>query len=232
MPVSFYQRRWDVLEQFDRDDLLQSHRVIDERIALRLGDAYHLISFGDGYFDAALLTPEADADRLREALAILFDTLQPKALLRPIFDFQWLSALDRPYDEVRSASASAVFGDAGATVVDWSANVDGRLEAPPGTYRAEFGIVSSSEAGPRLARSISPFISSPAPDIPPSIWPRATFPEVAWFFDSRVALSDRVEEPSIDALFDLWSRVGTPLSQVQSSFRRSFQMEEHEQRSP
>jgi hypothetical protein len=45
--VSFYQRRWDVLQRLEDEDLLYDHRVIEERVALRLGDAQHVSSFSD-----------------------------------------------------------------------------------------------------------------------------------------------------------------------------------------
>ena len=232
VPVAFYESRWQVLTTLEETARLTEHRVTDGRIAVRLNDAYHVMSFADDYFDAALLKPDGDLDVLQEAITLLFDVVRPKTLLRPMFDFQWLVPLSRSYNQARTGSALAAFGDAGRTVEDWSATIDGRLSEPAATYRAEFGIVDSSETPPRLARAISSFVSPPDPDVPPSVWPRSTLPEVAWFFDSRVEVTDRVENPSVEALLDLWSLVSTPISEVEAAFRQSFRVEEDvEQRS-
>ena len=227
--VSFYQRRWDVLERFESAGLLHDHRVIDNRIAMRIGDTYHLVSFGDDYFDASLLRPDTDASRIRDALTILFEILQPSSLLRASFDFQWLSGLKRSYDDARASSAAGAFGDAGTTVADWAVNIDGKLDSLSATYRAEFGIVSAVEAPPRLARAMSTFVAAPDPEVPPTIWPPGTLPEVAWFFDSRCRLTERITEPSVDALFDLWSRARLPMSEVQASFKASFNLGAHDE---
>ncbi len=214
--TTYYQRQWDALTRVDDAGLLFGHRVVGDRIAMRLGDQQHVISFSSDYVDGAVLVPTGDVERVRNALEIVLEAIRPKQLLRPTFDFQWLDALETPYDEARLATATALFGTLdGAELNDWSATLDGRAVSPAGTMRAEFGVVEAAEAQVRLAREVgTQFLGPPDPDIPPGVWNVAELPDVAFFFDSQCRLSQDVGEPSVDALFDLWSAAEGPLQKL------------------
>jgi hypothetical protein len=222
VPTSYYEDRWRVLTELDSSDLLHARRVMEDRIAMRLGDPYLVVSFSDSYFDAAILAPDVDEARLRRALEVLFETIKPKALSSPIFDFQWLYEIDQDYGAARRTTVASVLGeDVGETAVDWSMNVHGTTVEPAGQYDTEYGIVSASEAPRRLARSISNTVGQADPDIPPAVWPESLMPPVAWFFDARFKPADRLE-PSVDALYEAWEASLKPISAIQKSIARTF----------
>ena len=223
--MTFFERRWAVLKHFEDADLLQQHRVVNDRIAIRLGDAYHLITFGSDYVAGALLRPDSDSGRLREGLRKVFEILEPHRLLLPEFDYQWLVKLDRPYDDVRRLSAFAGFGDSSDTVIDWAVTLDGLISEPAATYRAEFGILEASDAAARLSRAAG-MVYTPDPDVPPTLWPPQSFPPVAWFFDARCRGHLDVGEADADTLFDVWSKGQDAVDRIQSGFMARFHVGE------
>jgi hypothetical protein len=199
--ITFFERQYEILRELEANDLLWQFRTEPERISVRVGDAYHRLSFGVGHVEGALLAPDGDLSRIQNAMRIVLEAIEPDRLVRPELSAQWLMPLESDYDEARKAGIAALVGEVAASVTDWAFVFDGQLESPELTYHLEAGIVQSSEIPSRLSRVAGSF--TPDPEAPPTLWATHELPDVAFFCDSDFTVADRLEA-SPDALFSLW----------------------------
>jgi hypothetical protein len=218
--VRYFERRFSVLRRFEDQGLLRQLRVDEDRVSVRLGDANHVVVYGLRSLEGGLLQPDSDQERLQAALEVIFEELQPSRLLRPQISFQWLVSLDRDYDEARKTTAVAAWGDAGEPLFDWSALVDGKLERPNLSYRAEFGIVDAAEAPQRLSRQAG-HVTTPDRESPPTLWPVESLPDVAWFYDTICALQD-APPPTAEGVFTLMKDTYSAAERLMSAMMKKF----------
>lgn len=218
--VEYLDHRYAILRRFEELGVVRQFRAGEDRITVRLGDAHHVVVYGLGSLEGSLLRPDADEERLKAALSLIFETLKPQRLLRPRVDFQWLVALDLEYDEARVRTALQGFGEAGASVVDWSVLADGKLSGPKGTYRAEFGIVEAAEMPVRLSRQTGR-VGAAERDVPATIWPLATLPSVGWFYDVRCTLEE-APSPTVDEVWSFVDSTQSVLERLMSAMMNRF----------
>lgn len=213
--VSFFERRWELLRAFEDQGLVRQFRVHAARIDIRLGDAHHLVIFGQDGLELSLLRPDADHGRMESASRAIWTALDPPQLTRPSMTFQWLMPVEADYDDARRDVAARLLGQPqGAGHADFAALVDGECESPESTYRLEVGVVQASESPMRLAREVGR-VGVPAPEAPPSLWPPDTLPDVALFCDSDWDIHN-VPDPSIEAVLEQWTTAKEAARQIVS----------------
>jgi len=201
--LTFFERRFEVLGQYEQMGLLQQFRVREQRVSARLGDAYHFISISPDELEAGLLQPSGEFHRVESALRIAFDLLVPRRVVRPRLSFQWLIPVAEDYDTARLRAITSMIGD-----VPQLENKDPALfftasSGPDAVVNTECGIVEAAEIPRRLARQVgqlTPFADAEAPS---SLWPVDSVPNVAFFCDSIWHMV-RLDEPTADAVFECW----------------------------
>jgi hypothetical protein len=215
--LNFFEQRYAILRTFESEGLLRGFIAREGQVSARLGDSAHVVTLTPSRLEIDLLRPDADAGRLEFATKTVLEALKPERLIRPIAGFQWLLPVDKDYDEARAEAATRVFPMTGATTVtEWAFLIDGRHEDT--TYRMEVGVVEKAEIAERLARRMGRVGAEE--DIPPSMWPVETLPDVAFFGDAEWVLDD-APKAIPKAVLDMWSRVlGNATTVVSSVFDR------------
>ena len=198
--IRFFKHRYDILERLEEEGLLWGFRVEEEEISVRLGDPSHLLTFTPTYATGGVLRPDGDPGRLRLAMELVLESIEPGQLVGSRFDFQWLIAAEGEYDEVRAAAAAAFLAEAPGAVTDLAAWLDGELDDGK-PYVLECGVVEADEVPPRLARTTGRFRAARSEDIPPSLWPVEDLPAVAFFCDMNVEPTTDID--SADSYFTL-----------------------------
>lgn len=218
--VRFFEHRYRVLERLEDDALLWGFMVDENEVAVRLGDPNHLLFFGPTNVSAALLQPDGDEDRLKNAVEMVIDALEPRSLVRPTFGFQWLVGVEGSYDEVRGSAAQTFLPSAPGHATDLSAWIDGELDSGK-EYSLECGIVEAIEAPPRLARDTGRFFTHD-PRIQASLWPIENLPPVAFFCDIEFEPGDEVG--SAGDFFNRWGETREDAKGVVSVLMARFNL--------
>jgi hypothetical protein len=223
--LRFFERRFEVLRTFEDGGLLRQFRVDDDEVGMRLGDANHSLAFGVLGLDGSLYQPDADADRLRNAIRVVFDALEPERLSHATFGLQWLVPLDVSYDEAREAAARVAMPVNNFQPKDFALFSDGESRDPEATIVLECGVVGVAELPQRLARQVGR-MGPPDRSSPPTLWPADRLPEVAFFCDSNWIATQALE--SLDDLFHLWEGTQRASAEVVSELMSHFNLAPHE----
>ena len=202
--LAFFERRYSILRAFEDAGLLHQFRIEEDSVSVRLGDANHEIYFSARGLELAMFQPDGDFERLANATRAIIDHLEPKHLLRPEFNFQWLVPLDGDYDEVRRRTAGAVLPSFDGEATDFAVLVDGSRSKS--TYVFEAGIVDAAEIPQRLS-GVRGRVRRPGQiEAPPSLWPPDELPQVAFYADS-VVFERVVEEATSDGFLSAWQEM-------------------------
>jgi hypothetical protein len=199
--LNYYERRLDVLRRFEDEGLLRQFSVSEDDVSARLGDANHSINFSPTGLVAGLYQPDGDEERVRYAMAVVVEVLEPDEIVVPTFDFQWVVELEEAYDDARRRAARVAAPSSLAQANDFALWADGHLEEPDANYFFECGVVDASELPTRLAR-LHGRAGAADPRSPPSLWPRDVLPEVAFFCGVNWAVD--VADESLERVFELW----------------------------
>jgi hypothetical protein len=211
--LNFFDERYAVLRRFDSEGLLRGFLAMEGQISARLGDPGHVVTFTPSRLEVDLLRPDADAGRLELATKTVLEALRPERLIRSSAGFQWLLPIDKGYDEAREEAGRRVFPPKGATrLTEWAFLLDGRHE--DATYRMEVGVVEKGEIPDRLSRRAGRVAESE--DVPTSIWPLESLPDVAFFGDAEWDVEE-APEPTSEAVLTMWTRVRETATTVVSN---------------
>ena len=202
--LGFFERRYEVLRTLEDDGLLRSFQVRENRISVRLGDPLHVLVFGPESAEVMLLGPDGEFERLMSALETVLRTIRPAGSTRIVIGAQWLERLEIPYKDARHAAASRILGEDGdITDRDFALLTSGELSEPRVAFDLEIGVVEAAEIPQRLARQAGR-IGKVAPEVPPSLWPTESLPDVALFADSTWRPESPINEPTLDEIRSTW----------------------------
>jgi hypothetical protein len=220
--LRFFERRYEVLQEFEGLGLLRQFDIREDRVAVRLGDANHELVFASNRLEAALLQPGAEIERLERAIRIVFKFLAPERLVRPEIRFQWLDRVEKDYDDARRSAAGALFKDGGSTFTDFALLLDGQIDEAGSIYTLECGIVDAAEAPARLARHAGRLSGRPSLIAPlPTVWRSESLPPVAFFCDT-VWEPVRTLDTAPEGLFELWEGTRADATRVVLGIKDCF----------
>lgn len=198
--LNFFERRYEILRVLEKQGL-QSFDVDEDGITAHLADAQHRLSFGPQWVAVALLRKDGDIAAIHMGLETVLNMIEPRALIRPHFRYQWLWPIDRPYNEARRAAAETLLSPIEG-LFDFALVGDGSWSDPPGSYRVECGVVEQAEIALRFGDRGS-YLAPPDESLPPTLWSPETLPEVA-FYSHFVWRSEDSLNPSMEDVTTLW----------------------------
>src|SRR5262249_51813970 len=129
--------------------------------------------------------------------------------------FQWLDPIDGNYDDARRAAAQRVFGELPEIQPsDFAVLLDARSDDAAMAFRCEVGVVAANEIPPRLSRQQGRMRQG-RDEVPATIWPVSSLPEVALFCDTDwMAEGDAPE--SVQEFLNVWGSVRVSAERVVS----------------
>jgi hypothetical protein len=201
--LKYYEFRIPALRKLEEAGLLSGFRVRgEEEAGGRLGDPFHELSLSPTGVSGTMHLPSGDRSRIRRAMQLVLDVLQPEAITGALFGGRYLIPIQGDYDKVRRAAVRTLTSDSlQLPIMDWSLLVDleGTKEGQEG--QCEFGIVSRSEMRDRIAGVVGRLAGERV-----SLPDEVEFPEVALFLDqswgqSAPFLADDVHK----GLDEFWS---------------------------
>jgi hypothetical protein len=194
--LGYYENRFAALRTLERDGLLWAHRVEDDRISVRLGDPNHVLVLEPTSFEVASFMPSGDLNRLHHAFSATWEAIEPKGVLRLIAGFQWLVPLRESYEDARLYASEALLGSVGGiTDPDPAVLLFAASELSGAVMQFECGIVETSEIPYRLSREIGA-IGEATPEAPRTLWQAESLPDVAFFSDSAMFVTDVGDTPA------------------------------------
>jgi hypothetical protein len=200
--LGFFERRYEVLRRLEGRELLHSFHVEENLVSVRLGDRAHAVAFGPGRIELSTYRPEADVERMRDALELLVDALEPGPA-RMALGMQALEPLELDYGEARNQAIRRAFpGLPPADESDFAFLLESR-QGPEVRWGLEVGVVEGEELPPRFAR-VRSRVGEPDVQSRPGLWPVDSLPEVSLFSDGQFDRLARISAPSLDELVRAW----------------------------
>lgn len=222
--VGFFEHRYEILRTLEDKGLLRRFNDRGDKMAVRLQGPHQLVIFGEDDLYIGLFRPDALMDVARAAVQVICDALQPQLTGNHDFDFQWLEAWDRPYDQARLATSEAFLGkDHPANLIDFALVVDAKFDPPFDDGHVEFGIVDASEAPMRLTRGA---IGAEEPqDAPRSLWGADELPPVAIFSDIHLDAGGPLDESAdiVASMFATFEKARDTADALRASLLRPLE---------
>jgi hypothetical protein len=203
--LRFFEQRTGLLRQMEGEGSLAGFRWSENEFIAQFGP-HEALTVGPVGATCVVASPKARADRVRSALRMTLEALEPRnVLVRSVSVLQFEAIEDDPGLVQRASGAQLVHGwMPSATAIDWALLLDGSSNKAPGQFQVEFGVVSEGEAQQRLTRdSVGRLGPSGLPFLPDL----QGFPRCSFFFDWRWTTSAVAEEAPYAEIVTVWDAV-------------------------
>lgn len=229
--LSFFEKRSALLRQLEEAGLLVQFQFGVDNVSVRIGEFEDFV-VGVGGANCRVLSPTADAGRVRLALDMALGALRPRDVVLAGLRIRCFEALEGSSPEaLQAATGERLMSDwmPSATAVDWAFLLDGRTGMAPGLFTVEFGVVSEEEAMLRLG---APHLGRVGPAELPFQPDTRDLPACSFFFDwswvASVATNAGTEFAEVATAWDAILNASQKLSEeVRSGYMTAIVEEAH-----
>lgn len=223
--LGFFEKRTELLRELEDAGLLAQFRWTVDDVTVRIGQ-FEGITIGLAGATCFVTSPKVTSDRVRAALRMVLNSLQPRdVLLHNVHVRRFAEIDDVPKQAQLVSAAQLVTGwMPSATPTDWALLMDGQSRSAPGQFQVEFGVVSREEANIRLSRQIGrvgPHEVPFGPDL-------AGLLDSAFFFDWNWTTAATAEAEPFTEIVNMWDAIIEETAKLSEEVRNGYANPEKE----